>query len=81
MKMKAVVDLREKSDEQLQNRLNEISISFRRTLSKNSTARELNAKVSMGTNTMYLRKLKKEKARILTILNERKIKRKNQKAS
>ena len=70
--MKRLVQLREKSDEQLKNRLNEIELSFRRTKGKSSASRDTASKSSQGENTMYLGNLRKQRARILTILNERK---------
>ena len=71
--MKAIVQLRQKSDEQLHNRLNEIEISFRRTLAHNSASRDQASAAGQGVNTMYIGNLRRQKARILTILNERKL--------
>ena len=72
--MKALVSLRQKSNNQLNDRLNEIAISLRRVSAKNSAARETSASAGQGTNTMYIGNLKKQRARILTILQERKTK-------
>lgn len=71
--MKALASLREKSNDQLKSRLNEIEISFRRTKGKFSAARDQASKGGSGENTMYLGNLRKQKARILTILHEREL--------
>ena len=71
--MKNLVDLRQKSNDELQNRLNEIATIFIRIKTAASTASELSSKSGQsGANTSYIWKLRKERARILTILNERK---------
>jgi ribosomal protein L29 len=67
--MRRVEELRRMSDDQLKNRLNEIAISLRRAVGK------VKAGGAIGKDTMYIRRLKKEKARILTILRERELKR------
>jgi len=59
--MKVLVDLRKKSNSQLERRLVEISLGLRRCRS-----------TGYSENTMLIGKLRKERARILTILNERK---------
>ena len=66
--MKVIQDLRQKSDDQLKNRLNDIEISLRRTRGENKAGKP-------NKNSMFIQKLRKEKARILTILREREIKR------
>jgi ribosomal protein L29 len=71
-KMKRIVILTQQSNEQLNNQLNEIAISERRSKAYSSANRDRAAKHGGGENTMYLGDLRKEKARILTILNERK---------
>jgi ribosomal protein L29 len=69
--MKKHALLKQKSNEQLNERLNEIEISFRRTKAKNSANQDMAAASGQGVNSMYLGNLRKEKARILTLLNER----------
>jgi ribosomal protein L29 len=75
--MKKLVNLKQQSNEQLNNRLTEIAVSFRRTKAQNSATQDQAAASGSGVNTMYLGNLRKEKARILTILNERKTKETN----
>ena len=73
--MKAIVQLRQKSNDQLQRRLIEIDISLRRVRGYLYGACKPPGEVTRGRggeNTMYAGNLRKEKARILTILNERK---------
>jgi ribosomal protein L29 len=72
--MKNTALLRNKSNEQLKNRLNEIAVSFRRTKGKLTAAKDQASKKGKGENVMYLGNLKEEKARILTILKERDLK-------
>jgi ribosomal protein L29 len=67
--MRRVEELRRMSDDQLKNRLNEIANSLRRAIGK------VKAGGTTGKDTMYIRRLKKEKSRILTILRERELKR------
>jgi ribosomal protein L29 len=67
--MRRVEDLRRMSNDQLKVRLNEIVISLRRAVGK------VKAGGTTGEDTMYIRRLKKEKARILTILRERELRR------
>ena len=69
--MKVLVELRQKSNDQLQNRLTQIALSLRRTMSKNTASSEVSSRQGSGTNTMYIGNLRRERARILTILNER----------
>lgn len=67
--MKQLVQLRQKSNDQLNNRLNDIAVSTRRVQGYNKGA----CKSFQGNHPMLLHKLKREKAQILTILNERKL--------
>ena len=66
--MKQVANLRQMSNDQLAKRRNEINISLMRQRGEN-TAGGPRAK-----NTMFIRKLRREKAQILTILRERELK-------
>jgi ribosomal protein L29 len=73
--MKVLVQLRQKSNIQLTDRLSQIRISIIRFQGYNKGACQPPAGVvSEGNheNTMFLHKLRKEQAQILTILNERK---------
>jgi len=63
---KNMVDLRNMSNDQLQSRLREITLDSIRYNQKSETKKQ-------STDTMFNRKLKREKARILTILNERSV--------
>lgn len=64
--MKQISDIRNMSNDQLQNRLNDIEISLRRQRSYN-----LVGIPGPNNNSMYIGNLRKEKARILTVLNKR----------
>lgn len=80
--MKKIVQIKAKSNDQLHNRLNEINISLRRIKGYNKGACKPPHEILRPNNkedTMYQHKLKREKAQILTILNERKNKEKNKK--
>ena len=68
--MKRVVQLRQKSDYQLKNRLQEIGNSLLRARGRNRVGSPTDGSV-YGGDSMFMWKLRREKARILTILNER----------
>lgn len=68
--MKRIVTIREKSNDQLNNRLIELQNSLRRAVGRNKAGYPS----PFAKDTMFISKLKKEKARILTILKERELK-------
>jgi len=70
--MKRIASLREKSNDQLNNRLSEIRISLSRAGGRNYVGAEPNWQ--KPTDSMFMSRLKKEKARILTLLRERELK-------
>jgi ribosomal protein L29 len=67
--MKAIVQLRQQSNDQLQNRLVQIGNDMMRA--KGSL--HGNVKSPQIKNPMFIRHLRREKAQILTILHERRI--------
>ena len=67
--MKRIATLRENSDDQLKDRLREIGNSLHRAVGKTKAGGQY------SKDSMFIRNLKKQKARILTILREREIKR------
>ena len=67
--MKNIVLTRQMSDDQLKNRLTDIGNSLHRAVGKTK------AGGVYSKDSMFIRKLKKEKARILTVLRERELKR------
>ena len=69
--MKRIATLREKSNDQLNNRISEIDISLRRAGGRNNAGADPSWQKS--TDSMFMSKLKKEKARILTLLREREL--------
>ena len=71
--MKRVQNLRQMSNDQLKTRLDEIGNSLHRAVGK------VKAGGVYSKDSMFIRKLKKEKARILTILTEREIKKRDAK--
>lgn len=75
--MKQLTQLRQKSDDQLKNRLREIDNSLLRARGRNKVGMPTDGSV-FGGDSMFMRRLRKEKARILTILNERERKRKEE---
>lgn len=76
--MKNIVSLRNKSNDQLNDRLNEINISLRRMRQyKAIQSTELGSPSTH--DTAYMSRLRKEKARILTILNERRERKRHKK--
>lgn len=75
--MKDVVDLRQRSDQELKNRLNEVNSSLMRARGLQHRGADFFMISHQKGDTMFLRKLKDDKARILTILRERELKRKN----
>ena len=87
--MKCMVDIRRQSNDQLKNRLREIDISLIRVRaytkgncmppSDIKHVKKTKAQLTQSENTMYAHKLKREKARILTVLREREIKREQEK--
>ena len=70
--MKRIATLREKSNDQLSNRLSEIDISLRRAGGRNYAGAL--PSWQKPNDSMFMLRLKKEKARILTILRERELK-------
>ena len=70
--MKRIATLREKSNDQLNNRISEISISLRRAGGRNYAGALPNWQ--KPDDSMFMSRLKKEKARILTLLRERELK-------
>jgi ribosomal protein L29 len=71
--MKRIATLREKSNDQLKERLMEIEISLRRGAGRNFAGASPNWQ--KPEDSMFMSKLKKEKARILTLFRERELKR------
>lgn len=67
--MKQIKNLRQKSNDQLKNRLNDIEISLRRLRGFNEAQK--GTQKGKKENPAMLWSLRKEKARILTILKER----------
>jgi len=82
--MKALVEIQRKSNDQLNNRLNEIRVSLHRIQGYNKGAcsepnemkpvKKMAAKEGLSSNVMLQHKLRIEQARILTLLNERRLK-------
>ena len=70
--MKRIATLREQSNDQLNKRLVEIGISLRRAGGRNFAGSQPNWQ--KPADSMFMLKLKKEKARILTLLRERELK-------
>jgi ribosomal protein L29 len=68
--MKRIAELRQMSDDQLKARFTEINNSLRRGRGLIQAGHSSGHPKDKG-NAMYMRKLKKDKARILTILSER----------
>jgi len=71
--MKHIATIRQYSDDQLKARLRDIGNSLIRANGRNAAGKP-------EEDTMFIGKLKTEKARILTILREREINREKQKA-
>ena len=71
--MKRIATIRQNSDDQLKDRLRDIGNSLMRAKGRNVAGKP-------EEDTMFISKLKKEKACILTILREREIEREKQKA-
>lgn len=65
--MKQTVELRRMSNDQLKNRLTDLGNSLMRAVGRNKAGKP-------EDDSMYIRKLRKEKARILTLLRERELK-------
>jgi len=68
--MRRVENLRQMSNDQLKKRLNEIGNELHRAVGK------VKAGGVYSEDSMFIRKLKKDKARILTILRERELRKK-----
>lgn len=75
--MKPLVTLQQMSDDQLKNRLPEIETGLRRLRGMNKAGMDPQGQFFGQTNTLL--KLRKEKARILTLLRERELKREAEK--
>jgi ribosomal protein L29 len=81
--MKALVELRKNSNDQLNNKLREIDVSLRRVRGyihgacappqAVNSVKHKTANQGQSEDTMYYHKLKREKAQILTILSERRL--------
>ena len=65
--MKGIIELRRRSTEELQRRLNQIGNDLLRARG----SLHGNVKSPQTENPMFIRKLRREKAQILTILTER----------
>jgi len=70
--MKRIATLREQSNDQLNNHLSEIEISLKRAGGRNNAGASPNWQ--KPEDSMFMSRLKKEKARILTLLRERELK-------
>jgi ribosomal protein L29 len=73
--MKDVTQLRQNSDQQLKDRLNELAISLQRAHGLQHIKADFTMMTRIKGDTMFLKRLKREKAQILTILRERELKR------
>jgi ribosomal protein L29 len=73
--MKDIVQLRQRSDQELKDRLNDVCVSLQRARSLVHRGADFFMASHIKGDTMFARKLRREKAQILTILRERELKR------
>jgi len=79
--MKDIVQLRQRSDQELKDRLNDVCVSLQRARSLVHRGADFFMASHQKGDTMFMRHLRREKAQILTLLSERKAKREKRRFS